>query len=179
MLTLVTSCGEIDLGGLATSILNGNGNYTVSDDTGSDNTASDDSSGQYDSDGVPIYGYNNGQAIYGYDASNLPIYDIRLVKPGCKVPPHPRRPPHYKPAFHRPPMRRNAPAPIPPDRGMGKERPHPHAGKPPVQDRNMRGKGPGPGQGAQPRTDRRPPKAANPKPGNANPPAPGSPDKKH
>ncbi len=106
---LLTSCAGVDLQGLTTAVLEGGGSAlsTVADngevaaesyDTTTAATAAydtaatasaasyDTTSDSYDTAGVPIYGYEAGKAVYGYDATNRPVYDYRALTSSCRVP---------------------------------------------------------------------------------------------
>lgn len=41
---------------------------------------------EYDANGVPIYGYDGDNAVYGYDSNNQPIYDTALLATAVSVP---------------------------------------------------------------------------------------------
>lgn len=41
---------------------------------------------EYDENGVPIYGYDGDNAVYGYDSNNQPIYDTALLATAVRVP---------------------------------------------------------------------------------------------
>ncbi len=41
---------------------------------------------EYDTNGVPIYGYDGNNAVYGYDSNNQPIYDVALLTTAASVP---------------------------------------------------------------------------------------------
>ena len=41
---------------------------------------------EYDTNGVPIYGYDGDNAVYGYDSNNQPIYDVALLTTAASVP---------------------------------------------------------------------------------------------
>lgn len=41
---------------------------------------------KHDKDGVPIFGYAAGRAVYGYDSTKMAIFSIRALYPGCYRP---------------------------------------------------------------------------------------------
>lgn len=57
------------------------------------NSAYDFREARYDSDGFPIYGYQNNLPIYGYHPYGAPIFALALLTAACFVPS--REPAHY------------------------------------------------------------------------------------
>ncbi len=128
---------------------------------------------EYDENGVPIYGYDGDNAVYGYDSNSQPIYDVSLLQQAVSVPSwepqsgasvvypvHAHRvavpPPmvkHHHPLRHRHPM---SPGPRPGHHLAGPG-PRPNRfsmmGGPGLHPNRHGGLGPRPGFGHGPRPD--------------------------